>query len=77
MAIGPEALVQPGLQSKIMSQNTNKLGLVVRNCNLNTWEVGAGGSEVQGHPKLHRKSDTTQGCYMIPYLKKQTKNTKQ
>ena len=30
-----------------------KQDLVVHTCNSNTWEVEAGGSEVQGHPWLH------------------------
>lgn len=35
---------------------------------LNTWEVQAGGSEVQGHSQLHRKSEASLG-YMRLFLK--------
>lgn len=31
----------------------HKMDTVVHACNPNTWDVEAGGQEVQGHPQLH------------------------
>lgn len=44
---------------------------VLNTCNPSTWEVEAGGSEVEGHPWLHKEFEAGLG-YMRP---KQTKGT--
>lgn len=33
----------------------HKAGMAAHICNLSSWEVEAGGSEVQGHFQLHRE----------------------
>lgn len=35
--------------------------MLVHICNQNTWEVEAGGSEVQGHPWLHSEFEASLG----------------
>lgn len=48
--------------------------LVVHSCNPIIREVEAGGSEVQGHPQLHSKSEASLG-YKRLCLKKNTWNS--
>lgn len=50
-----------------LERGRNKLGIVVYTCNLNTREVETGGSELQGHPWLHREFKTSLG-YRGPCL---------
>lgn len=44
------------------SHNHIKTGMVAPAYNPRTWEVHTGGSEVQGHPHLHREFEARLGC---------------
>lgn len=50
----------------------NKPGISANTCNLNTWKVETGASEIQGHPQIHSEFD----LYMRPCLKKKKKKVK-
>lgn len=40
----------------------SEAGVGVRASNLSTWKIRAGGSGVQGHPRLYSKFEATVGC---------------
>lgn len=49
-----------------------QMGVAVYTHNLNTWEVEARGSDIQGQPQLHSKFEASLG-YMIISQGKQAK----
>lgn len=46
---------------------THKLGRVMYTCDVSTWELEVGGSEVQDHPQLHREVKAILD-YIIPHI---------
>lgn len=42
------------------------LGVVVLTCDPSIWETEAEGSEIQGHPRPHIKTETSLGCMKPP-----------